>query len=292
MQTDALNLKLKSSEVFSFTDYRAFLQTHYSDKKRAQKGWSYGAWAKKLGLKNSTSILKILNGSREAGPEITEKLIQYFNFNEKERRYFEDLISLSKADQDPARKVAIMDRLRRSSPKAQFVLLDDKTFAAISRWWFYGIRQFSKLKAFRFDADWIAGKFRFKVTARDVSSAIKTMSELGLLSIDPETQQILLTGKSLNTSDDVASEALKRFHEEVLALARTSIRAVPVSERQVSGITLAVKAQDLPRMKAFLRKFEDEFMAEFGSAKDTDTVYQLESALFPLTKTVREGVSQ
>lgn len=118
------------------------------------------------------------------------------------------------------------------------------------------------------------------------------MSDLGLLSIDPEAQQILLTGKSLNTSDDIASEALKRFHEEVLTLAHSSIRGVPVSERQVSGLTLAVKSQDLPRMKAAIRKFEDEFLAEFGTSEGADTVYQLETALFPLTKTVREGMPQ
>jgi uncharacterized protein (TIGR02147 family) len=288
---ESLTEKQKNAdlEIFQFTDYRSFLQAYFSDRKKNHKLWTYGVWAKKLGLKNSTSILKVLNGSREAGPEITEKLVSYFRFNEKERRYFEDLIRLSKVTHDPARKMAIMDRLRLQHPKRKFTLLDDKSFAAISRWWFYGIRQLTKLKVFRLDPDWIAARFRFKVSAKEISHALKTMEELGLIKITQESAlSLVLTEKSLNTTDDVSNEALKRFHEEVLTLAHASVRATPVAERQISGLTLAVKTEDLPRMKAFLRKMEDEFAVEFEAPKEGDQVYQLETALFPLTKFSKE----
>lgn len=280
------------TEIFRFTDYRAFLHAHFADKKRTHKSWSYGAWAKHLGLKNSTSILKILNGTREAGPEITEKLIAYFKFSDKKRRYFEDLIQLSKVEGDPARKTSVMDRLRKQHPKREFTLLDDKNFSAISHWWFYGIRQFTRLKTFRLDPDWIAARFRFKITPREVSNALKTMSDLGVMAIDPIANRAQLTEKSLNTSDDIASEALKRFHEEALALAREAIRSIPLKERQISGITLAVKAQDVSRMKEFLRNMEDEFCAEFERPAEGDSVYQLHTALFPLTKSSNSGENQ
>ena len=95
-------------QVLNYSDYRLFLQDsfHYSQKKNPQ--WSYEAWAHKLELQSNTSLLKIINGQREAGKKIQDKLVEYFGFNDTEAQYFNDLVELSKlkANYEKAREAA------------------------------------------------------------------------------------------------------------------------------------------------------------------------------------------
>lgn len=70
----------------------------------------------------------------------------------------------------------------------------------------------------------------------------------------------------------------------MLENAKASLRKVPVIERQISGLTIAVSRNDLSDAKEFIRKFENEFINRFGKNDGADAVYQLHTAFFPLTK--------
>lgn len=269
--------------IFEFTDYRSYLNSYYQDTKKKNYAWSYEAWAQKMGLKSNSSILKILNGQREAGPEVTHKFIDYFKFKNDERIYFEDLVRLSKAKKDPRLAVALMQKIQKTHPKSKTKFLNDKEFSAISHWWFYAIRQMVRLIGFKNDPKWISRKLAFHVPSKEINKAINILVKLKLLKLDQKTKQLSTTKERLNTSDDVASEALKRFHEEMLMNAKTAIRSIAVKDRQISGCTLAVSKEDIPKAKKLVREFEEEFSKLFDS-KNADTVYQLNVQFFPLIK--------
>ncbi len=271
--------------VFSHVDYRSYLVTHFEDAKKRNPSWSYQAWAKKLGLKNNTSLLKIIHGQRDAGPEILEKLLRYFRFGVKERAYFEDLVRLSKVKGDPELSLMVKERLEKRRPTGPFILLDVKTFSAISHWWYYAIRQLTRLPGFLEDPQWIAQRLRFKVNPRDIARALDTMLQLNLLERDPKTKRLRITaGKGIQTLEDISQEGLKRFHEGALALAQEAVRTVPVEKRQISSITLAVSTAKIPQMKDFIRRMEDEFVRQFSETGTGDAVYQIQTQLFPLTQ--------
>jgi uncharacterized protein (TIGR02147 family) len=282
MQPQGRTFNFSKPELFQFNNYRTFLAVHFAFKKRQNSRWSYGAWAKQLGLKNNTSLLKILNGTRDAGPEVTRRLVDYFRFNEKERLYFEDLIRLAKA-KDGALQVSIMERLKRHHPLRKFRLLEDSEFSLIADWWHYTLRQFTRLKSFQTDPDWLSRQLIFKVTPKQIARALASMKDLGLLAVDVDGC-LKLTGTRLNTTDDVASEALKRFHEGILNIAHQAVRIVKPENREISGITLALDSKTLPQAKEFLRQIQEEFDARFGNSGESDSVYHLELALFPMTE--------
>jgi uncharacterized protein (TIGR02147 family) len=92
---------MTNQDLATYQDYRKFLWDHVNAKKAINPKWSFGMWARTLGLKATSSITMILNGQREAGPQITAKLVHYFGFNETEAQYFRELIKVSKAKKDP-----------------------------------------------------------------------------------------------------------------------------------------------------------------------------------------------
>ena len=94
-------MSVSELKIQDFSDYRSFLLSYAQDMKRRRPSWSYRSWAKKLELGAVSSITKIIQGDRNPGPVLIEKLIRYFKFRERDAQYFRDLVQLHKIKQDP-----------------------------------------------------------------------------------------------------------------------------------------------------------------------------------------------
>lgn len=267
--------------IRKFTDYRSFLLAHVQDMKQSKPDWSYGSWAKRLGLKTTSSITKILDGDRDPGPQISEQMVRYFDFKDKDAQYFRDLISLSKLRKNPRLGVLLLEKMSKEHPNSMQRLLDSKTFSVISNWYYLPLREMTRMKSFREDADLIAKQFRFKITAREVTKAIQVMIELGLLSRDSNGTLHVAEGR-ITTGDDIADEGIKRYHEQMLENAKTAIRETLVDEREFGASSLVIQSRNLPKAKQLIREFKSNF-ARLMEEEDGDAVYQIQIQLFPLT---------
>jgi uncharacterized protein (TIGR02147 family) len=276
-------LNLVTTQVFSHTSYRSFLKTYAEEKRREHANWSYGSWAKKLKLKGTASLTMVINGQRRPGPKMARALADYFRFSERERQYFLDLIQLEKIGDNARIKVLVMEQLRKLSPGREFKLLDDKTFSAIAGWHFYAIRQICRTAAVVKNAEDISARLLFPVGVRKIREAVTTLLELGLLSRSSETGALSCTEKSVTSSDDLRSEALKQFHEGVLSISTQAVRKFDVSERELRAATFSVEAKDFSAMQKKIRVFMSELLDEYGR-EGGDSVYQMAIQLFPLAK--------
>jgi uncharacterized protein (TIGR02147 family) len=270
--------------VRQFTNYRTFLVSHIQEMRTKNPRWSYGAWANRLGLKDPSSITKIVQGQREAGPEITEKFIQYFEFTEKQSQYFRDLVRLEKIRRDPRLSVLLMEKMGKEHPNAAVRILDDKAFSVISSWYCLPLREAlrSRGEGAGQEPEALAKKFLFKVTPRELRQAIQSMLALGLLKRDADGRLEIAEG-CLDTTEDVSSEAIKRFHEQMLSHAQSALRSVPAEDREITATTLLMSSKNMPRAKQLIRDFKHnlERLLEEDSG---DKVYQFQIQLFPLTK--------
>jgi len=270
--------------ILEFGNYRTFLKSYLEDAHRRNASFNASSFARKLDLKSNTSLIKILRGQREAGPEIQRRISHYFKFTDREARYFEDLVSLSRSRRDPAQSYLLMKRMQALKPN--FRLLNDEEFAAISHWWFYAIKQMTRLKDFKADPSWIAKKLCFKISLKDVSKALAIMLEIGILEKDCTSGRLRATHKALNTSDEIASEGIKRFHEGMIENAKQAVRTCPVADRLMAGMTFGVRHEDVPRAKAWLNQMLGEFADKFES-EQPERIYQAQVQFFPLTR--KEG---
>ena len=268
--------------VTQFTDYRSFLLAHAQDMKTSKKSWSYGAWAQSLGLKATSSITKIINGEREPGPQITEQLIQYFKFNAKQSQYFRDLVKLHKIKHDPRLSVLLMEKMGKEHPDAEIRIMDDKSFLVISNWYYLALREFCRMQDFKEDPEWISENLLFKVTSRDIIAAIKTLLSLGLLKRDKKGTLSLAEGR-LDTTNDISSEAIKRYHEQMLENAKLALRKIDVRDREITSTSLLMSSANIDKAKELIRDFKMRF-EKLMEEDSGDQVFQLQIQLFPLTK--------
>lgn len=268
--------------IIHFADFRTFLVAHAQEMKAKKPNWSYGAWAKRLGLTSTSAISRVLGGQREPGPQMVERLILYFGFNDKEATYFRDLIMLRKVKDDPKLIVLLMEKLQKKHPHTFKSTLDTESYAVISNWYHLAIREMLSLDEFLADPEWISKRFQFKVTPREVAQAIENLIRVGLLTRDAEGR-LKATEAKVSSTRDVASEGIKRYHEQMLDNAKLALRELGVEEREFGATTLSFRSENMGKAKALIREFRAKFedLMEEGSG---DGVYQLQFQLFPLTR--------
>lgn len=104
---------MNSTDVYNYTCYRTFLSAYANHARTNYRAWSYTKWAKRLGLKGTASLTLILTGKRLPGPLITERLINYFKFDPRERRYFLELIAYERFVRRNPTEMQILHERRR-----------------------------------------------------------------------------------------------------------------------------------------------------------------------------------
>jgi uncharacterized protein (TIGR02147 family) len=277
------------TNITKFTDYRTFLLAHAQEMKDRKPSWSYGAWSKALGLKTTSSISKIIQGIRDPGPEITERLVTYFNFTDRQAQYFRDLIRLQKIRKDPRLSVLLMEKMGKEHPNSSLRIMDDKTFLVISNWYYLALRELCRARGFREDPEWISERFLFKVTPRDLQTAIKTLIDLKLL-VRVEGKLALAEG-CLDTANDIASEGIKRYHEQMLENAKLALRRVSPEAREITSTSLLIHSRNLENAKVLIRDFKKKF-ERLLEEDEGDQVYQLQIQFFPLTDLIKKETLQ
>lgn len=280
----------RQPSIFEFDDYRRFLAAYFEQAKKRNPAWSYRAWAKTAGLKSNTSLIKVIQGQRHAGADILRKLENYFQLRDQELEYFRALVGFSKSEKNPEQKLFWGYRINQLARRKKFRILDDSAVSALSSWYALAIRDLMSLKDFVADPAWISKRFLFPLTPQQVTDAILALSRLKLIRRDELTGEWKPEREDPNTLDDVPSEALKKHHEAVLENAKLALRSVPPKDRQISGTVMPMRASQIDEVKKMVRQFEEDLERKFAVTDGTgDVLYQLEVALFPLTRRGRNS---
>lgn len=282
------NIKL---DLFAYSDYRLFLNDYVSAKKKNLGKYTIGQFAKALDLKDTSSINKVLKGQRTPGGELQEKLCRYFKFNNKEYRYFVDLVSLAKSRPQSEEYGYIYERLCKLNPSSGFLDLRQEQFNLISNWYYFAIRELVKLKNFRYDVEWIQNQLVEKISLTDIQKAIDTLIKLELLHFDEESSKLTISTPRFRSSNDTPSEAIKRYHEGCLEQAKLAVRRHQVDVRHIIGSTLAIKKSNIARAKNLIDEFLDSFSKIIEDhGEGSEEVYQMNIQFYPLTHSKNQEV--
>ncbi|MBC75309.1 MAG: hypothetical protein CME64_04770 [Halobacteriovoraceae bacterium] len=267
----------------TYTNYKAFLLSYSEDAKKRNKKWTMGVWARQLGLQDTSSITKILNGQRHPGSKLTRKLSDFFEFEHDECQYFEDLVRLQKHGNDPKLCIAILERMEKLHPNAHMRIIDLSTFNLISHWYCLVIREMVRLESFKEDYEWISSKLNFKVTPKEVKKTINLLLELDLLQRDDAGKLDVNQHGRVHAGNDIASEAIKRYHEQTLENAKLAIRKFTPEEREFQASCFNMSRENMPKAKELIREFKSKFVKLLEEDK-ADDVYQVQIQFYPLTK--------
>lgn len=169
--------------------------------------------------------------------------------------------------------------MHRPSAVDDRTLLEEDVFRMIADWHYLAILNVIKLKDFNGTSAWVAARLGLK--EEEVDEAFERLERLELVRKNRDTYT--RTKKSLSTTRDIPSAAIRKHHSQNLTLAEQSLHRDPVETREFASITLAVNPAKLSLAKDLLLRTRKKIV-ELLDNGDTSEVYTLSFQLFPLTK--------
>ncbi|MDX9732424.1 MAG: DUF4423 domain-containing protein [Bdellovibrionales bacterium] len=112
--------------------------------------------------------------------------------------------------------------------------------------------------------------------------AIERLKRLDLLIEDADGR--LKASEPFTASPaEVPSEAIRKFHRQILQKALDAVDLQTVGQRDLSSLVLAVGKDDIPEAKRVIKHFRRSFDARFAKSPKKDSVYCLAIQFFDLT---------
>jgi uncharacterized protein (TIGR02147 family) len=255
-------------------DYRSVLREELEVRCEKNSRYSLRAFSRDLGI-TSSRLSEVLGGryglSREAAEAIAKKL----GWSKDESDIFCDLVDSEHA-RTKKKKSEAKSRLKSKPSNYQQLTLD--SFQVISDWYHYAILELTSVRDFESDPKWIAR--RLGINDHPVVAAIERLKRLDLL-IEKNGTLHASSGFTASPSG-IPSDALKKFHRQLLEKALSSLYLQNVDERDISHVVLAVDRNQIKDAQEEIKKFRRGFDTRFGRASKKDEVYCLGVTFFRL----------
>lgn len=260
-----------------YQDYRVFLRDTLEDRAKANKSYSLRAFARDLGIAPQT-LSGLLRNKKAISSDVAAHIAQRLNLEGDETTYFCDLVELIHARSEVARQVASI-RLNRYVAPSQYQLVGQDVFRIISDWYHFAILELTFVRGFKSNPKWISK--RLGISQHEASQALLRLKRLKLLKQTGQTLQ--KTNKSIRTTNDVPSDALKEFMRQLLQKAIESLSFQDVHTRDCTSMTMAIDPKRMVKAKQMIQEFRRNLCTYLENGDRTE-VYCFAAQLFRLTE--------
>lgn len=257
------------------TSYREYLKEAL-EKKEGILFPSVRSFAIRAGISVS-HLSRVLSGKKDLSEEMALKVASELQMTELEKTHFLDLVSLEKADVHTRQLLTQRIRSRDATVRRK---IDPEVFKVISDWHYFPIVELTRTKGFRADPQWIARKLGISSTEAQV--ALQRLQAVGILSVNQDGRIFVAGQLDVETSDDIALEAIQKHHEQMSQKAIAALGHEDVKEREFQSMQIAFRDEDMHKAKLLIREFVDKFESEFKPLPG-ENVYQMNVQFFNLT---------
>ncbi len=256
-------------------DYLSFLHEEFDLRRRRNAGYSRRAFARDLGLGSST-LSEVLGGRHCLSLAKAAAIARRLQWSAEKTRDWLSLVS-KKARRRSREDRAVL-AVDCAMPPSRYEAVPLEVFRMMADCAHLGLLELVPWPAFQDRADWIARRLGISVqAARDARSRLL---RLGLL--ETFAGKLRVRSHNLHYGKDIADRGVKAFYRSLLKRWELAIPR-PTAEREFGSLVLSFDRAQLPRARAMLRKFKEEFDQEFSAGARGDAIYALGLGFFELS---------
>lgn len=240
--------------------------------------YSLRAFARDLEL-NASRLSEILNQKKGLSEVAAKALAEKLGLNQTEKEFFVLSALAQHARGQKAKDLATSTLDKKLTPAKRTKLLEAREFEQAHNWYHMAILELVELNDCEHSVEWFAKKLKLKKVI--VKNAIERLEKIGWIIHENGIYQSRFNESE--TTFDVPSAAIKKYHEEILKKAEESLTVDSVLEREFLSMTLAFSQDQMTDAKEAIRQFQKDFADKFyPKEKNKDSVYQLSVQLFRL----------
>lgn len=236
--------------------------------------YSVRAFARALGIDVGT-VSKLLSGKQTPSMKLALRILSAIELSEADEKAF--LSSLAEAQRGrKLQRVSAAFRNFNEDVRPRELSID--LYRVIGEWYHAAILELTYTKRLRNSPREIAKLL--EISAAEAKLAVQRLLQLGLLA-EQDGALIKTSAQFTTANKNLTSPALRKNQKQFLEKAIFSLENVPIEERSVTSMTMAIDPERLPAARQMIRDFNQALCQFLESGKRT-RVYNLGVALCPL----------
>ncbi len=267
-------------KIYSYLDYRQFLNDYFSLKKEENSHYSLRMMGRLIEM-DASYLAKLLSGKRHLSPRSMPKLCQYLKFDFGEAEYFETLVYFNKARSEEQKRTHFETLLTLRKPHT--TSLEGYQYAFYKKWFYTALRNLLEFYPFYQGDDYsdLGAQLSPKITGSEAQEGIELLAQLNLVTLS-EDNRYELTDSAITSGTSWSSLAIKDYQIETIELSRQSLDRHPKAVRDISTVTMNVSEDEFEKITEMLQKFRSSVINYVNESEHPDRVYQLNMQMIPL----------
>ncbi len=272
-----------SKRVYEYENYRCFLKDYFREQKQLRATFSHRNFARRAGFSSSSFCAHVIEGKRNLTEKSVKKIIRGLRLSGRAAAFFENLVfyNQAKSIEDRERHFREMERLRKAS---EFYRINQDQFAYYDEWYYPVIRELVVHSDWEGDYNQLAQQVRPAITPEKARKAVGTLVDIGLLV--ENTDGTFSQKHQSVTAGGVPSAVTRKVRKEYLLRALEATEELPVDQRHISGLSVAMSEQLYRKTIAMIDEIRVRILHEAEAEDESlvDGVYQINMQAFPLTQ--------
>jgi uncharacterized protein (TIGR02147 family) len=243
--------------------------------------YSLRAYARDLGLQPARLSL-ILSGKKGLSRASASAIAKRLGLSQRETNLFVAQVESQHARSKSGKRLA-GERLREQIEKNPSRNLSLDAFHVISDWYHLAILELLKWNDGDHRPKWLAKELG--ISPIQAKEAVERLVRLDLVRLDPEANpaRYRAVTETVLSPDGIPSDAVKKFHEQILRRAIDALHFQSVKDRDFCTQISSIRSSDLPAIRQETRDFLDRIETKFANAPDGDRIVCISNQIFNLT---------
>ena len=267
-----------------YTDYRKYIQDYYDERKRCS-AFTWREFARNVGFSSAVYLKYVCEGKKNLSVSAAGSVASAMGLGGFEHEYFVLMVSYAHAKNDRAKREAFEQRCALAMAHKVRVLGDEE-FDYFKSWKNPVIRELAAHMPGAKPRD-IARVCKQKISAAEVAETLDFLVKAKLLKKDnsgnyQQTDKAISLGKV-----DAVPVAAREMQRQMGEFAVEALD-LPLSERDMSGLTMGITRRSYERIKNELAECRRRIMAIVVEDDETEKVYRLNMQLFPMSESIKD----
>lgn len=261
------------------TIYLDVLKSVFENRKKRSLSYSLRAYARDLKISPS-NLSEIFNSKKNISDKMAQNIALRLDLRGIEKDLFLTSV-LACRTKKTVLKENFELKLKKLLKTAKTKVVQSKELEQVNSWIHFAIMELMTFQDFDHSVTWLAQKLG--MGEPQIAQHLETLKTLHWIS--EKNSEFTVNFDYSESSNDVPSSAIRKYHQSVLKKAAQEIEIQDVDEREFQSVVMGFDKAKAPQAKQAIRAFLDQFCVQFAHEEGTDKnkVYQLAIQFFNLT---------
>ncbi len=240
-------------------DGRLLLKQQFQERKNRNPSYSLRAFARDLNV-SVTALSQYLSRKRDFSKTNKDNILKKLQFS-------------------PLEKQAFLEQKPPTPAEYNKAILSDDLFNLIGDWISFALLSMARMNSQSAEPHVISKKLG--VSTHEVTQALERLKRMKLILV--KNNRLKRTDKLLSSTDDVPSQAIRKYHLSILQKAQDALQREPVERRDFVALTFPASLKNMSQIKKILRTTQSR-ISNLAQTTAGEDVYVVSMQFFPLTQ--------